>query len=365
MRELERVRRALADARRCGLGVVLVTVTRVEGSVYRGVGARMVVNADGGVVGAVSGGCLEADVVARAEGVLARDVPELVHYDTRASDDVVLGLGLGCQGVIDLFLEPLRGERLAEAERLYATLCRCRDPVTLLTRTRATPHGSAPGTRALLDETGMLIEGDLQLAECGPDDESVARELVHPAVPLVICGAGGDAIPVARLGSAVGYHVTVLDHRAAFLTAERFPDADALVQVDASAESALLASDVVIDARTAAVVMAHSAVHDRAWLHTMLDGGAGYVGVLGPRRRTLELLGERAPDGVLPAVVHAPVGLDVGAETPEEIALSIIAEVAAATTGRAGGRLRDRDGPIHPERGRAAAPAAAAHDIGS
>ena len=168
----------------------------------------------------------------------------------------------------------------------------------------------------------------------------------------MICGGGTDAIPLANLARAQGWRVTVVDHRAAFATAERFPGADAIVCINLTNDGATLDERVHIDHRTMAVVMAHSASHDRAYLQAMLHAGAAYIGVLGPRRRTVELLGATmaSGDGELPPNVHSPAGLDLGAETPDEIALAIIAEIAAVSAGRAGGMLRDRRGPIHERR---------------
>ena len=295
MHELDRLRLALADAAARGEAALLATVVGVEGSTYRGAGARMVVRADGTRVGAVSGGCLEADIVARAAGLLAAGESDLVHYDTRNSGDDVLGLGLGCQAVLDVRLDSLRGESL--------------------TRTIA------------------------ELADL--------RE--RTAVRLLVCGGGTDAVPVVRLAALVGWLVTVVDHRPSFATAERFPDAERVLCVNAAEEPGALAAAVPLERFAAALVMAHSAAHDRACLHVLLGvPSLRYLGVLGPRRRTLELLddAELAPDR-LPAHLHAPVGLDLGAETPEEIALAIVSECAAALAGRAPRSLRDREGPIH------------------
>lgn len=303
MHELDRIRSALAEAAERGEAVVLVTIEEVDGSVYRGAGARMVVRADGSTVGAVSGGCLEADVVARAADVRAAGTTEIVRYDTRASDDVILGLGLGCQGVIDLRLEPLAGDRLHEAIARLSAL----------------------------------------------------RE--REAVRLLVCGAGTDAIPVVRLAAAVGWIPTVVDHRPAFADPARFPDAARVLCVNSANDEQALANAVRLDEFSAAVLMAHAATHDRAHLHAMLRvPGLRYIGVLGPRRRTMELL-EGAPGveaGALPSRVYAPVGLDLGAETPEEIALSIVSEIAGVLSGRRAGSLRDRDGPIHTARRSAA-----------
>ena len=346
MRELDRIRHALSAAAARREKVVLVTVMAVEGSVYRGAGARMIVTASGETVGAVSGGCLEADIVARAPDVLLAGRAELVRYDTRASDETVLGLGMGCQGIIDLLLEPLAGAALDDTIAFYERLAMRRDAVTLMTLLRSDAENPPVGTRLLLGEGGDIIEGDHALLE---HENGVVREVIRPAMRLVICGGGTDAIPLARLAKLMGWHVTVVDHRASFATSTRFPDADAVVCANLSQDADALGGRVAIDQRTMAVVMAHSASHDRAYLHAMLDASAGYVGVLGPRRRTVELLGARVsgPDATLPPSVHSPVGLDLGAETPDEIALSIVAEIAAVSAGRRAGMLRERRGPIH------------------
>jgi xanthine dehydrogenase accessory factor len=299
MHELDRIRLALLDAAGRGEGAVLATVVGVDGSTYRGAGARMVVRADGSTTGAVSGGCLEADIVARAADVLASGASELVHYDTRSSDDGVLGLGMGCQGVIDVQLEPLTGDALqSEIDRL-------------------------------------------------------AELRARNAVRLLVCGAGADAIPLVRLAALTGWLVTVVDHRPSFATVERFPDAERVILLDTSRTVDALSSAVHLDEFAAAVVMGHAATHDRARLHELLGlHDLRYLGVLGPRRRTMELLEGAAgiAPGELPPNVYAPIGLDIGAETPEEIALAIVSECAAALAGRSPRSLRERDGPIHERR---------------
>jgi xanthine/CO dehydrogenase XdhC/CoxF family maturation factor len=300
MHELDRLRLALADAAARGEPALLATVVGVEGSTYRGAGARMVVRADGTRVGAVSGGCLEADIVARAADLLAARASDTVHYDTRNSGDDVLGLGLGCQGVLDVRLESLDGDALARA----------------------------------IDELAELRE--------------------RTAVRLLVCGGGTDAVPVVRLAALVGWLVTVVDHRPSFATDERFPGAERVVCVNAAEDPSALARAIPLDRFAAALVMAHSAAHDRASLHALLGvRSLRYLGVLGPRRRTLELLeGVASPDGTLPPHLHAPVGLDIGAETPEEIALAIVSECAAVLAGREPRSLRDREGAIHEGRAR-------------
>ncbi len=342
MRELDRIRLALAHAAARGESALLVTVLGVEGSVYRGAGARMVITSSAETTGAVSGGCLEADIVARAPDVIAAGRAEMARYDTRATDDVVLGLGLGCQGLIDLLLEPLAGDALNDAVRFYERLSTRRQPSTVLTIVRD-GNGPALGARVVLDESDEYIEGDRTVMERMSD---VAHEVIHPATQLLICGGGNDAIPLARLASLFGWHVTVVDHRSAFVNTARFPDANKLVRASLAQDATGFPADVEVDARTMAVVMAHAATHDRAYLHALLDAGAGYIGVLGPRRRTLELLGGRE----LSDSVYSPIGLDIGAESPDEIALAIVAEITAVAAGRPGRMLRERDGPIHDHR---------------
>jgi xanthine dehydrogenase accessory factor len=294
--ELDRIRLALTDAAQRGEAALLATVVDVDGSTYRGAGARMVVRADGSTVGAVSGGCLEADIVARAAELLVSGTPELAHYDTRGSDDDVLGLGLGCRGVLDVQLEPLSGDALNQAIAELAAL----------------------------------------------------RE--RTAVRLLVCGGGTDAIPVVRLASEVGWLVTVVDHRPSFATTTRFPDAERVLRLDVAREPDALAASLVLERFSAAISMAHAATHDRAYLHALLAVPTlCYLGVLGPRRRTMELLegARHVVPADLPANVYAPVGLDLGAETPEEIALAIVSEIAAVLGGRKAVSLRERRGPIH------------------
>ena len=345
MREIDRIRSALTAACTRGESVLLITVMSVEGSVYRGAGARMIVTAGGASTGAVSGGCLEADLIARTPEQLASNRAELVRYDTRASDDAVMGLGMGCQGVIDLLLEPLTGQALERAAEFYTRLAARRDTATLLTLIRSTGTPTV-GTRLLMAEDGSIVEGNASLLDHQHD---VVTEVVRPTTSLVICGGGTDAIPLADLAKQLGWHVTVVDHRPSFIERSRFPEADTLVCANLVNDGNALAGRLEINKRTMAVVMAHSAAHDRAYLHAMLDGQARYVGVLGPRRRTIELLGARAlgAESAMPPSMHSPVGLDLGAETPEEIALAIVAEISAIVAGRDGGMLRGRRGPIH------------------
>ncbi len=380
MSDQRRVVAALADAGRAAAGggvVVLASVVRVVGAAYRGVGARMLVRADGVAVGMVSAGCLEADLLAHAERVRAAGAPALVAYNNDAGEDLVWGLGLGCDGTVEVLLEPLPPARAASLAALLDRALAADEPAPLATVVRTAGDasgetlGGAPavGARVLAAPGGPRCDGDWGdgtalarvLAELPASLPAtvdvgavrVAVERVVPPVRLLVCGSGPDAAPVARLAAGLGWDVTVVaPHAASAARADRFPGARVVACADADALADALADTVPIAPRTAAVVMAHDYARDRAYLDALLRSPAGYVGVMGPRRRTERMLADlaaagRAYDAARLAAVYAPVGLDVGADGPEAIALAIVAEVSAAASGRAGGPLRERRAPLH------------------
>jgi xanthine dehydrogenase accessory factor len=313
---------------------VLATLATVEGSSYRRPGARLLVTADGNRLGSISGGCLEEDVLARARQVAATGRAETVVYDTTTENDLVWGVGLGCHGVVRVVLEklpprPAWAAALAEnfaARRAtpLAVVHRATDPAQLGTRLAA----SLPAAR----ESGV----------------EVFHNTVAPPTALFIFGAGDDAQPLARLASELGWHVTLADPRAAFATAERFPTAHAFVV----APAAELAARAAPDAGSLAVVMTHHYVHDVPLLRALLPRSLAYLGLLGPKKRAEKILADLAADGldITPAMrarLHAPVGLDLGADTPAQVALAILAEMQASLTGRDARALRERTTPIH------------------
>jgi xanthine/CO dehydrogenase XdhC/CoxF family maturation factor len=299
--------------------------------------------AGGSSAGSVSGGCLEEDIAARGRRVLASGVPELAVYDTAAENDLVWGTGLGCQGVVRVLLEKIPVVR----PRWIGTL------TTNLRERRAT---------GLVVDFGGSGPAGTRLAEDAPPGAAEAlrfRETITPPPALLICGAGDDAQPLARLAQELGWHITVEDPRAALVTRVRFPAADRL-QARPIAE---FARDLVAAEPTLAVVMSHRYADDLAYLRALLPRDLSYVGQLGPRSRTDRLLRDLAAEGYSftaagLAKLHAPVGLDLGGDTPETVALAIVAEMQAHLTARAAGFLRDRTGPIHePARGAVPQPA--------
>jgi xanthine dehydrogenase accessory factor len=351
---------------------VLATVVKTSGSTYRRPGARMLVSSDGRSAGLISGGCLESDLRERSAEVLAEGEPLLVRYDSTSPDDVLWGLGLGCTGVAHVLLERVSGtegcralEFMEECRRL-----RCAGAIAspyLLTGITGERAGSRvfarEGTRLKAGSTdnslivalgracasAISTQKSSQLLVTLPGGKAEALiEYISPPVPLFVFGAGPDAAPLVRLAKELGWHVTVVDRRPAYLTHESFPSADELVLAHPGEthDAFALPHGVV------AVIMTHNFDNDVALVRTLLASAASYVGLLGPRAKADLLLERLAEEGTMPtegelARFHSPVGLDIGAETPEEIALAVVAEIVATLHERPGTPLRHREGPIH------------------
>jgi xanthine/CO dehydrogenase XdhC/CoxF family maturation factor len=379
MRDLALIADALAECEALGEPAVLATVVRTEGSTYRRAGARALLRAGGRMTGAVSGGCLEADLAARVDELLASGQAEVVTYDTRLGDDLAWGLGLGCNGRVDVLLEPLAGDALARALSLHA---RCRDLATpaVLTTVIAVAgrEGRRVGDRLLLTESGEVVSWGIRLdavpAELVADAQEtlairrsavraygqalddipgfeVVHEFLSPPLSLLVYGAGADAVPLVRLAAGLGWQVTVVDHRPDYARPERFPGTTVRLAERVAPEIAAGRCD-------AAVVMSHNYERDLVQLRALLSADVAYIGVLGPRRRTLRMIDDLGVSEADAGRLYAPVGLDIGAETPDEIALAIVAEIQAITCGRRGAPLRERPGAIHDESLRTEPPAA-------
>jgi xanthine dehydrogenase accessory factor len=354
--------------------LLLATVVRVVGSSYRRIGARMLIAGDRWVSGSVSGGCLEGDVVRKAWWCTRGGLPALLSYDS-TDDELGWGIGLGCNGLVDLLLQPcLLGQPddpLADARPILdplAFLDRClvsEKPAALATVFRSADGGIAVGAQLQIGPDGDVRAsvGDPALAATlgararaalrSGQPEVVAvggvEALVEPILPpphLYLFGAGPDAVPLASLASGLGWTVTVCDAGGRARTLKRFPGADQVLLGSAADD---LAAGIGQDGQAGfAVVMAHHYERDRQTLGALLRSRVRYIGVLGPRRRTQRMLADLklAPD----ARLHAPIGLDIGSETPAEIALAISAEIQAILAGAAAGHLRDRAGSIHGRR---------------
>ena len=307
---------------------VLATLVRVEGSSYRRPGARLLLLGDGTRVGSISGGCLEDDVVAHAQAVLEHGRAETVIYDTTTENDLVWGTGLGCHGIVRVLLEKLPPTPVWAAV-LRANLSAGRD--TLLAVGYDEP--AALGTQLAADEKNSA---------------GIFLETVAPPTPLVIFGAGDDARPLSRFAKELGWRVTVVDSRPSYVTVTRFPEADQM----AVGHGAEPTAGVALNARTVAVIMTHRYKDDLPLLRALLPQPLAYLGLLGPKKRAERLLETLAAEGLtitpeMRARLHAPVGLDLGATTPETVALSILAEIQTRLSGRKPIHLRERRAPIH------------------
>ncbi len=337
MNELDTILEAAARCRSSGERYALATVVSVRGSSYRRPGARLLVPEHGAPVGLISGGCLEEEAARLAREALRLEAPMLVSIDHSAEGDELWGLGLGCRGVIELLAEP---PELA-TETLDAL------------RAAGAGHASylltgLDGERRVLTEQQADALGErAAMAVAHGRPTVIGESVLDPILPplhLVVCGAGPDAGPLVAAGIRLGWRVSVVDARRSFLRADRFPGATLH-----DAEPAQAADAVGAGEWTAVVLMSHDYLRDAAYLGGFIGRGVRYLGVLGPRDRTDRLLAELdvAPADADLAALHAPAGLDLGADGAEEVATAIVAEILAALRGRSGVPLRDRPGPIH------------------
>lgn len=373
MKELELIAAEVDKLRSTGKSAVLATVVSVEGSAYRLPGARMLITDAGWVAGSVSGGCLEGDVVLRGREVLAKNAAVVVTYDTTGDEDIVFGVGLGCRGIIRVLIEPVTPTRADPDLPDFIKSClECRQTGVVATVIRVEGEIAARlGSRLVqcaggesrtdMTDDGLksAIEGHIERTRaCGmpasttfdlPEGRAeVFVEIILPPLPLVVFGAGHDAIPVVRLAKELGWHVTVVDHRAAYVTAIRFPLADDVI-VSSPDE---IPARVSLDSDTLALVMTHNYLRDLKLLKALLPSPVRYLGLLGPKRRAEQLLADLEQQGI-PVTpeqrqrFYAPVGLDLGAEGPEGVALAIVAEMQAIIANRAPSHLRTRKSSIH------------------
>jgi len=333
--------------RAAGTPLVLATIAETLGSTYRKAGAQMLISPDGSAAGLLSGGCLEADLMERAQKVLDTGVAMAIEYDTRSSDDILWGIGLGCEGAMRIVLTRLDQNNgyqpFAHVEQARSDNRSARFALVTATENSAYPLGTTyrggeanipTAVATALSTTTSLVRTQANSATTIEVDRAKFL-IVTIALPiqLLLLGAGPDAMPVAEFAAMLDWHVCVLDHRPAYADASRFPRAKRVI----SQPVAQLETHLQNARYDAAVVMSHHLTSDAGYLSALAHSAIPYVGLLGPaprRARLMNDIGSRAEG--FHGRLHGPIGLDIGATSPETIALAIISEIQAVLAGRSG-----------------------------
>jgi xanthine/CO dehydrogenase XdhC/CoxF family maturation factor len=372
MKEINNIIKSYDEARKEGRQTALATVVHLEGSSYRRPGARMLITDEGQLTGAISGGCLEGDALQKALLVMSQQQSRIVTYDTTDEDDNTLGVGLGCNGIIQVLMEPENeNDPMNPVSFLRKVTGRRQKAVLVTVFSLEDKKNQQAGTCLLLDESGNFL-GNLQdavLEKRLKEDAQIAFEqerssfknyisekhnltafieFVKPAVSLVIIGAGNDVIPLVEMADVIGWESSVVDGRSSHARPERFLKA---CQVLVSKPENVL-DQIHIDEQTVFVLMTHNYNYDKAMLKALVTKKIKYLGMLGPKKKLDRMLGELKDEGFnltaeQGSIVFGPVGLDLGAETAEEIALSIIAEIKAVLSEKSGQSLRNINDVIH------------------
>lgn len=368
MKEISDIIQAYKTAQQQGLQTALATVVQVEGSAYRREGARMLITETGQLTGAISGGCLEGDALRKALSAMRQQQPMLVTYDTNDEDDAKLGLGLGCNGIIHILIEPLNAAEDHNPIALLEMASGKRETAVAITLfSLQNRKGKQPGSCLLLQGEeiivrnlenealqGTIIREATSALEKGNshtflyENYTAFIEVLKPPIQLIIAGGGNDVMPLVQMARILGWPVTVADGRSNYATTERFPFAGCTLM----AKPDVLMQKINPDAQTAVLLLTHNYDYDLAMLRHLLPLSIPYIGVLGPKKKLHRMLDEFTAEGVTITEdqlqkLHGPTGLDIGAETAEEIAVSIIAEIKAVFAGKNGVMLKKKQEPIH------------------
>lgn len=350
----------------------LVTVVQVEGSSYRRPGARMLVTEDGMMTGAISGGCLEGDALRKALLVLHQQKSKLVTYDTSDEEDASIGIQLGCAGIIQVLMEPIRPDLSGNPIDLFRKLTAKRQSCVMITLFSMEHTDSSQwGTCWMVEEDGAS-SGNLPDPELLPKVSFAARkameskksgfeqfstgnqswncfiEYIPAPVSLLVVGAGNDIFPLVDMAIILGWETTILDGRPTHANRDRFQSGCRLIV--SRPEQAL--ENIQTDQRMAATLMTHNYSYDKAMLRILLETNIPYIGTLGPRKKLERMLKDLENEGVKVTEkqldrIYGPVGFDLGAETADEIALSIIAEIQAFMSKKEGPSLKNKTSGIH------------------
>ncbi|MEP5611152.1 MAG: XdhC/CoxI family protein [Cyclobacteriaceae bacterium] len=371
MREIKAIIDSYKKTAKAGKKSVLATVVHVEGSSYRRPSARMLVDENGITTGAISGGCLEGDALRKALYALVQKKNTLITYDTSDEEDAIVGAQLGCNGIIQVLFEPIDENNEHNPISLLTQAVEKRKACVLVSLfDLKNKKGEHPGTSLLVaGETSGSIENKSISDRVISDANEVIKkrtslfreyvgDAVHqnvfieyfaPPVSLVIVGAGNDVQGLAKMAETLGWNIYVVDGRPTHAKEERFvPSCQVIVS-----KPEVILENITIDDQTAFVLLTHNYNYDLAVLKCLLDyNEVPYIGILGPKKKFRRMLDDLKEQSIeIPsermAKIFAPVGLEIGAETPEEIAISILSEIKAVLSGVEGRSLRNKQEPIH------------------
>jgi xanthine dehydrogenase accessory factor len=333
MSEICKILKSLSDLKPSD-SAILCTLVSVKGSSYRRPGARLLIINNCLTAGNISGGCLEEDILFHANQVNNTGIAHVVTYDTTNENDLVWGVGLGCNGIVSILVEKLDFKRLP-INNLYQNIKDEKSIELVCVHDVNLKDKSLLGTYIRENCNKLLL------------NNAFIQTLIPPH-HLIIFGAGNDAIVLHNLAYELGWTITIADPRPAYATSDRFPKARAII----GSSSHSLVAQANIKPEYSCVVMTHHYIHDLPVLKDLLSSPCGYIGLLGPKKRAEKILNDIASEGLaitqlMKERLHAPVGLNLGGDTPQSVALSIISEIQAYLSRRDARPLRERNEPIH------------------
>lgn len=373
MKEIREIINAYNKARKNEKRLALATLVHLNGSSYRRPGARMIVDEEGKLTGAISGGCLEGDALRKAVFCIHTQIPKLVVYDTSDEEDATIGIQLGCSGIIQVLFEPIdENDPLNPIELLKKAIHKRQNTVLVTLYAPQIKKGDTVGTSMLLEDSGefhnnstfqlvpetlmqdiketlTIKKSSFKSYNLNDHTFNAFLSFISPPISLIIVGAGNDAIPLQSIAETLGWEVTIVDGRHTYAKIERFSSA---CQIIVSKPEKVL-QQIPIDEKTVFVLMTHNYNYDYAILKALLDKNVTYIGALGPKKKLDNMITDLKAENIFlnerqKNILYGPVGLELGAETPAEIALSITAEIMSVMHNKKGGSLRNLLTEIHP-----------------
>ena len=354
MKEIKDIIAAYEEIDNSSHKIALATVVHVDGSSYRRTGARMLVRDDGVFFGGISGGCLEGDALKKANHCMARNKIEVVRYDTTQDDEGEIGVGLGCNGIIDVLLCPIHPEDESNPIKVLSSCLGDRFTNCLITVIESQNPNFRAGQMikyqkgksvffdALEKDIHEALASNKSRVRTYEEGLSVFIEILQPAINVLLFGYSYDVYPLLKIGSELGWTMGVVTKANKVTAKMRALANDIYIPEDA----------LPCDNYTAYVLMAHDYKTDKNNLAMALQSEVPYVGMLGPLKRRKQAIEELENEGMVLSSeqmdkLYNPIGLNIGASTPEEIALTILSEIRAHFSGKKGGFLREISGPIH------------------